>query len=83
MADVVQVQAKKESFCSPLLSQVHYRVKPPYITLIVFMRGILHHTYTRIYFPDEVELNEKDEVLNTIPAWRRTTLIAAKTENRI
>lgn len=52
----------------------------PYFTLIVFMRGLLHHTYTRIYFPDETTLNAKDEVLNTVPAERRNTLIASKTE---
>ena len=51
----------------------------PYLTLIVFMRGLLHHTYTRIYFPEDAALNEKDEVLNVIPAERRSTLIAAKT----
>ena len=51
----------------------------PYLTLIVFMRGLLHHTYTRIYFPEDVVLNEKDEVLNMIPTERRNTLIATKT----
>ena len=51
----------------------------PYFTLIVFMRGLLHHTYTRIYFPEDAVLNEKDEVLNMIPAERRNTLIATKT----
>lgn len=51
----------------------------PYFTLIIFMRGLLHHTYTRIYFPEDAQLNEKDEVLNMIPAERRNTLIATKT----
>ena len=30
----------------------------PYINLIIFMRGQLIHSYTRIYFSDEMELNE-------------------------
>ena len=36
----------------------------PHINVIVFMRGLLSHLYTRIYFSDEVLTNEKDEVKN-------------------
>ncbi len=50
----------------------------PYLTVIIFMRGQLIHSYTRIYFSDEVILNEKDEVLNSIEKERRKTLIAQK-----
>jgi len=50
----------------------------PYLTVIIFMRGQLIHSYTRIYFSDETELNEKDEVLNSIEKERRNTLIAQK-----
>ena len=50
----------------------------PFLTLIVFMRGQLLHSYTRLYFEDELELNETDEVLNAIPADRRNTIIAKK-----
>jgi protocatechuate 3,4-dioxygenase alpha subunit len=64
---------------------VFHTVKPtsvdgqaPYLTVILFMRGQLIHSYTRIYFSDESELNEKDEVLNSIPKERRNTLIAQK-----
>ncbi len=32
----------------------------PYLTAIIFMRGQLIHTYTRIYFSDEITLNEQD-----------------------
>lgn len=53
----------------------------PYINVILFMRGQLLHSYTRIYFSDETILNEKDKVLNSIPAERRNTLIAKKEEN--
>lgn len=50
----------------------------PYVTLIVFMRGQLIHSYTRIYFSDEAVLNEGDLTLNGIPAERRNTIIAQK-----
>jgi protocatechuate 3,4-dioxygenase alpha subunit len=50
----------------------------PYLTVIIFMRGQLIHSYTRIYFSDETELNRKDEVLNSIEKERRKTLIAQK-----
>lgn len=52
----------------------------PYITVIVFMRGQLIHSYTRFYFSDETALNEKDEVLQGIDADRRSTLIAQKSD---
>ncbi len=50
----------------------------PYVTLIVFMRGQLIHSYTRIYFSDEETLNQQDAVLNAIPEERRNTIIAQK-----
>ena len=50
----------------------------PYLSVIVFMRGQLIHSYTRIYFSDETELNASDEVLNSVPADRKQTLIAEK-----
>ena len=53
----------------------------PYISVIVFMRGQLIHSYTRCYFADEEILNEKDEVLNSVDADRRKTLIAHKKGN--
>lgn len=62
---------------------VFHTVKPksvdgqaPYINVIIFMRGQLIHSYTRIYFSDEQQLNEKDNTLMTIPKERRNTLIA-------
>lgn len=55
--------------------------KAPYLSVIIFMRGQLIHSYTRIYFSDEAELNEKDEVLNSIPA-RNHTLIAKKNRSQ-
>ena len=52
----------------------------PYITLIVFMRGQLIHSYTRVYFSDEEVLNEQDLVLISVPSNRRNTIIAQKKE---
>jgi len=48
----------------------------PHLNLIVFMRGMPLHAYTRIYFPDEAEANAADPVLAVVPAERRGTLIA-------
>jgi len=52
----------------------------PHIAVTVTMRGLLLHTYTRIYFSDEVEANAADPVLNAVPADRRDTLIATREE---
>ncbi len=50
----------------------------PYLSVIVFMRGQLIHSYTRIYFSDEAAKNVTDEVLNSVPTDRKHTLIAEK-----
>ena len=53
----------------------------PHLNLIVFMRGLLSHAFTRLYFADEAEANAKDPVLNLIePPVRRETLIAKREE---
>jgi len=51
----------------------------PHLSVILFMRGQLIHTYTRIYFSDEVVLNAKDTVLNSVPEERKATLMAQQT----
>ena len=48
----------------------------PHLTVIVFMRGLLSHLYTRIYFADEEEANKSDNILKNLPNTRRRTLIA-------
>lgn len=55
-------------------------VQAPHINFIVFMRGMLSHAYTRLYFPDEADANARDPVLATVPAGRRPTLIARREE---
>lgn len=50
----------------------------PHLNVIVTMRGMLLHTFTRIYFDDEVAANDADPVLSLVPAERRETLIARR-----
>jgi len=50
----------------------------PFIDVCVTMRGLLLHTFSRIYFSDEAAANAKDEVLNSVPAERRVTLVAKR-----
>ncbi len=65
---------------------VFHTVKPgaetageaPHINVILTMRGLLLHTFTRIYFSDEADANAKDAVLQSVPADRRGTLIAER-----
>lgn len=52
----------------------------PHICVIVFMRGLLLHSYTRVYFSDETTQNQRDQVLNSVPEARRNTLIAERCE---
>jgi protocatechuate 3,4-dioxygenase alpha subunit len=47
----------------------------PHLNVIVSMRGMLLHAFTRIYFSDETA-NATDKVLAAVPAERRDTLIA-------
>ncbi len=53
----------------------------PHINMIVFMRGMLTHAYTRVYFSDEMKANEKDEVFVSVPADRRKSIIAIRNED--
>lgn len=50
----------------------------PHLNVVVTMRGILLHTFTRIYFDDEAAANQSDPVLASVPADRRATLIARR-----
>ena len=50
----------------------------PFINVCVTMRGLLVHTFSRIYFDDEAAANSKDAVFNSVPAERRSTLIARR-----
>ena len=52
----------------------------PHLNVLVLMRGLLIHAYTRIYFSDEAAANAADPVLALVPEARRGTLVAEKTE---
>jgi protocatechuate 3,4-dioxygenase, alpha subunit len=48
------------------------------INIIITMRGLLSHLYTRLYFSDEEKTNAQDAVLKSVPKERRKTLVAEK-----
>jgi len=50
----------------------------PHLAVAIFMRGLLLHLVTRIYFPGEAQ-NADDPILKLVPAGRRHTLIARET----
>jgi protocatechuate 3,4-dioxygenase alpha subunit len=50
----------------------------PFIDLCVSMRGLLVHTFTRVYFSDEAAANAQDDVLGSVPTERRATLVAVR-----
>jgi protocatechuate 3,4-dioxygenase, alpha subunit len=53
-------------------------LQAPHLVVAVFMRGLLKHLATRIYFPDETAANAEDPVLKLVPPARRATLIPRK-----
>lgn len=48
----------------------------PYISVCVHARGLLHHLYTRLYFPEDAQLNAVDPLLAALDPARRETLVA-------
>jgi protocatechuate 3,4-dioxygenase, alpha subunit len=53
----------------------------PHLVVTLFMRGMLTHLFTRMYFPDE-PLNATDPVLQRVPADRRETLISTAASDK-
>ena len=49
-------------------------LQAPHLNVTIFMRGLLKHLITRVYFPGEA--NDADAVLGRVPAARRATLVA-------
>ncbi len=56
-------------------------LQSPHLVVVVFMRGLLRHLVTRMYFPDEPG-NAEDPILALVPADRRQTLIAQRDAER-
>ena len=50
-------------------------LQAPHLVVLVFMRGLLKHLVTRMYFPGEAS-NDEDAILALVPVERRSTLIA-------
>ncbi|NKF23754.1 protocatechuate 3,4-dioxygenase subunit alpha [Solimonas marina] len=50
-------------------------LQAPHLVVNVFMRGLLKHAPTRVYFDDEAA-NGEDPILALVPVTRRATLIA-------
>jgi len=55
----------------------HGMPQAPHLLIAVFMRGLLVHLVTRLYFPGDTA-NADDPILQLVPAARRATLIATK-----
>jgi len=53
----------------------------PHVAVNLLARGLLHRVVTRIYFADLVDANAADLVLRSVPADRRDTLLAKRTEH--
>lgn len=53
----------------------------PHLAVSVFARGLLHRLVTRIYFADQEQANGTDPVLAAVPAARRDTLLAERTDD--
>ena len=50
----------------------------PFINVCLTMRGLLVHTFSRIYFDDEAAAHAQDAVLCSVPEGRRHTLLAKR-----
>lgn len=48
----------------------------PHLAVTVFARGLLHHLFTRVYFPNHTDANAADPLLAALPEERRATLVA-------
>jgi protocatechuate 3,4-dioxygenase alpha subunit len=62
---------KDKSFVFKTKKPLSMEGNAPFLSVILFMRGQLIHSYTRIYFSDEVK-NATDEVLSRMGAWSAT-----------
>lgn len=50
----------------------------PCVDVILSMRGLLSHAFTRLWFDDETAANAADPVFLSVPADRRATLLARR-----
>jgi protocatechuate 3,4-dioxygenase, alpha subunit len=52
----------------------------PHFELTIFARGLLRQLATRIYLPGEEDANSGDPALRAVPADRRETLVARRSD---
>ena len=57
------------------VSYIDGRMQSPHIVVLVFMRGLMRHLVTRVYFPG-FDADTLDPVLQLVPQERRATLLA-------
>lgn len=50
----------------------------PFISVVIFARGLLNKLHTRMYLPEDQEALAKDPLLSSLPEDRRQTLIATR-----
>ena len=60
-----------------IVRDAHGTAHAPHLTVLCFARGLLKPVLTRIYFPDELEANAGDPVLQALADDDRASLIAA------
>ncbi|WP_421083221.1 protocatechuate 3,4-dioxygenase subunit alpha [Rothia nasimurium] len=53
----------------------------PFISMVIFGRGLLNRLFTRIYLPEDEEALRQDPLLSSLPEERRKTLIARRGED--
>jgi len=53
-------------------------MQAPHLSLVITSRGMLNHSYTRMYFADEAEANAADLILQKVPPERHHTIIAER-----
>lgn len=57
------------------------RLQAPHLALSIFARGLLDRVVSRVYFPDEERANAGDPVLALVPAERRATFVANRSDD--
>lgn len=55
-------------------------MQAPHLNIVISARGMLNHSYTRIYFSDEETANAADLILGRVPPDRRHTIVAERVD---
>ncbi|WP_369206863.1 protocatechuate 3,4-dioxygenase subunit alpha [Streptomyces sp. PU-14G] len=60
----------------------HRPAAVPYLSLLLFARGLLHHLYTRVHLPEHAEALAADPAFAALPPERLGTLLAVREAER-